>query len=152
MQDGRKAVWRISYISVEFFPISKYNFIAYRSSKVSSHPDCIFEIHQLWQSGFISAYSNSRCSCSFEPEINKISQSSQKMYNNNILDFQESTTILPIENSYNSSVPFQDIALKTYRKWWTKEKGGGKGSGMSLLNAWHDGDDDICGSHVILYT
>ena len=24
------------------------NFIAYRSSKVSSRPGCIFEIHQLW--------------------------------------------------------------------------------------------------------
>ena len=36
-----------------FFPSLKQNSIAYRSSKVSTHPDCIFEIHQLWQSGFI---------------------------------------------------------------------------------------------------
>ena len=35
-----------------FFPSLKQNFIAYRASKVSSRPDCIFEIHQLWQSGF----------------------------------------------------------------------------------------------------
>ena len=49
MQHGRKAVWGISYVSVaSFFPSLKQNFIAYRSSKVS---DCIFEIHQLWQSG-----------------------------------------------------------------------------------------------------
>ena len=41
----------------------KQNFIAYRSSKVS---ECIFETHQLWQSGFSSVYSNSFCSCSFE--------------------------------------------------------------------------------------
>ena len=26
----------------------KHNFIVYRSSNVSSRPDCIFEIHQLW--------------------------------------------------------------------------------------------------------
>ena len=39
-------------------------------------------------------YSNSYCSCSFEPEIIKISQSSHKMYSNKILNFQESTTIL----------------------------------------------------------
>ena len=39
-------------------------------------------------------YSTSFCSCSFEPEIVKIGQSSRKMYNNNILNFQESTTIL----------------------------------------------------------
>ena len=34
MQDGRKAVWSILYVSVEFFPSLKHNFIAYRSSKV----------------------------------------------------------------------------------------------------------------------
>ena len=67
-----------------FFPSWKQNFIAYRSSNESSRPDCIFEIHQL----------NSCCSCSFEPEIIKIGQSSHQMYNNNILNFQVSTTIL----------------------------------------------------------
>ena len=71
----------------------KKNFIAYRSSKVSSRPDCIFENHQLWQSGFSRVYSNFCCSCSFEPEILKIGQSSHKVYSNNILNFQESTTI-----------------------------------------------------------
>ena len=69
----------------------KQNFIAYRSS---SRPDCIFEILQQWQSGFRRMYSNSLCSCSFEPEIIKISQSLYKMYSNIILNFQESTTIL----------------------------------------------------------
>ena len=52
MQDGRKAVWSIPYVSVAFFPSLKQNFIAYRSSKVSSRLDGIFEIHQQWQSGF----------------------------------------------------------------------------------------------------
>ena len=77
-----------------FFPSLKQNFIAYCSSKVSSRSDCIFEIHQLWQSGFSRVYSNSYCSCSFEAEIMKIGQSSHKMYSNNTLNFQESTTIL----------------------------------------------------------
>ena len=94
MQDAPKTVWSISYISVAFFPSLKHNFIAYCSSKVSSRPDCIFEIHQLWQSGFSRVYSNCCCSCSFEPEIIKIGQPSHKMYSNNILNFQESTTIL----------------------------------------------------------
>ena len=76
------------------FPSLKQNFIAYRSSKVSSSPDCIFEIHQLWQSGFSMVYSNSCCSCWFEPEIINIDQSSYKTYSNNIVNFQESTTIL----------------------------------------------------------
>ena len=94
MQDGRKAVWSIPYVSVAFFPSLKQNFIAYRSSKVSSRPDYIFEIHQLWQAGFSRVYSNCCCSWSFEPEIIKIGQSSHNVYKNNILNFQESTTIL----------------------------------------------------------
>ena len=91
MQDAPKAVWSIPYVSVAFSASLKQNFIAYRSSKVS---DCIFEIHQLWQSGFSRVYSNCCCSCWFEPEIRKIGRSSHKMYSNNILNFQESTTIL----------------------------------------------------------
>ena len=39
-------------------------------------------------------YSNCCCSCLFEPEIIKIGQSSHKMYSNNIVNFQESTTNL----------------------------------------------------------
>ena len=50
MQDAPKAVWSIPYVSVAFFPSLKQNFIAYRPSKVS---DCIFKIHQQWQSGFL---------------------------------------------------------------------------------------------------
>ena len=94
MQDGWKAVWSIPYVSVAFFPSLKQNFIAYRSSKVSSRPDWIFEIHQLWQSGLSRVYSDSCCSCLFEPEIIKIGQSSHKRYSNNLLNNQESTTIL----------------------------------------------------------
>ena len=94
MQDAPKAVWSIPYVSLAFFLSLKQNFIAYRSSKVSSRPDCIFEIHQLWQSGFSKVFSNSCCSCSFESEIIKIGQSSDKMYCNNIVNFQASTTIL----------------------------------------------------------
>ena len=74
-----------------YFSSLKYHFIAYHSSL---RPDCIFEIHQQWQSGFSRVYSNSCCRCLFEPEIIQIGQSSHKMYSNNILNFQESTIIL----------------------------------------------------------
>ena len=94
MQYGRKAIWSIPYVSVEFFSSLKQNFIAYRSSKVSSGPDFIFEIHQLWQSGFSKVYSNSCCSSLFETGTIKIGQSSHKKYSNNIVKFQVSTTIL----------------------------------------------------------
>ena len=94
MQDPSKALWRIPYFFVALFPSLKQNFIAYRSSKASWRPDWIFEIHQLWQSGFCRVYSNCCCSCSFQREIIKIGQSSHKMYSNNIMNIQESTTIL----------------------------------------------------------
>ena len=47
MQDALKVVRNIPYVSVAFVPSLKQNFISYRSSKMSSRPDCIFEIHQL---------------------------------------------------------------------------------------------------------
>ena len=47
MQDGQKTFWSIPYVFLVIFPSLKQNFIAYRSSKVSLRPDCIFEIHQL---------------------------------------------------------------------------------------------------------
>ena len=75
----------------DIFPSLKHIFIAFRSSTES---DCIFEIHQLWQSGFSRVYSNCCFSCSFGLEIIKIGQSSHKTYSKNILNFQESTTNL----------------------------------------------------------
>ena len=71
-----------------FVPSLKHNFIAYRSSKVSSRPDFFFE------SVFSRVYSNFCCSCSFEAEVIKIGQSLHKIYSNYIVNFQESTTIL----------------------------------------------------------
>ena len=44
-----------------------------------------------------------------------------------------------VEPTYNSSVPIQDVAFKTYRKWWT---GGDRGSGISVLMARQDDDDE----------
>ena len=85
----------------------KTEFYSISFSKVS---DCIFEIHQLWQSGFRRVYCNSCCSCWFEPEIMKISQSSHKMYSNNIVNFQESTTNL---NAYTKKSGNLLNALRT---------------------------------------
>ena len=47
-----------------------------------------------------------------------------------------------LEPTYNSSVPIQDVALKSYRKRWTIEKGGENRSGISTLLVWHDDDDE----------
>ena len=46
-----------------------------------------------------------------------------------------------LEPIYNSSVPIQDVALKTYRELWTIERGGGRRSGKSTLAVRHDDDD-----------
>ena len=97
MLDSCKMVEKQSeafHIFVAFFPSLKQNFIAYHSSKVSSCSDCIFEILKLWQSSFSRVYSNCCCSCWFEPEIIKIGLSFHNMYSNNILNIQESMTIL----------------------------------------------------------
>ena len=107
-----KVVWSIPYVPVAFFPSLKQNFIAYRFSKVSSRSDCIFEIHQLWQSGFSVVYSNCCCICSFESKIIKIGQSSYKMYSNNILNCQGSMTIL---NAFTKKV-WKLIEGTTYAK------------------------------------
>ena len=86
MQDGQKAVWSFPYVSVAFFPSLKQNFIAYHSSKMSSHPDCIFKIHQLWQSGFSAIDwpstkpSIKRCTCVNKQKNNR----SRWTLNNNI--------------------------------------------------------------------
>ena len=88
MQDAPKAVGRIPYVSVAFFPSLKQDFIAYRPSKVSSRPDCIFEIHRQGQSGFSRVYSSCCYSCSFERETINIGQSSHKMYSNNRVNFK----------------------------------------------------------------
>ena len=47
-----------------------------------------------------------------------------------------------LEPTYCSYVPTWDVALKICRKQWTIEKGGEKGSGISVLMTRYD-DDDI---------
>ena len=46
-----------------------------------------------------------------------------------------------LEPTYSSTVPIQNVALKTYWQQWTIEKGDKKRSGISLLMARHDDDD-----------
>ena len=47
-----------------------------------------------------------------------------------------------LEPIFNSSVLIQDVAWNTCRERWTIEKNEERGSGKSVLVAWHD-DDDI---------
>ncbi len=49
-----------------------------------------------------------------------------------------------LEPTYSSSVPIQDVVLKTCRKQWTMSRGGERGSGISVLMARHEDDDKLC--------
>ena len=47
-----------------------------------------------------------------------------------------------LELIYSSYVRIRDVALKTYQKRWMIGRSGERGSGISVLAAWHDDDDD----------
>ena len=47
-----------------------------------------------------------------------------------------------LEPTYNSSVRIRDVALRTCQKQWTIGRSGERGSGISVLAARHDDDDD----------
>ena len=64
-------------------------------------------------------------------------RSRNKLISNIPLHMDEQRQNDQLEPSYNSSVQIQDVDFKTYRKQWTIEKGGGRGS-----EAWHDDNVD----------
>ena len=43
--------------------------------------------------------------------------------------------------TYSSYVRTQDVTLKTCQRLWTIGRSGERGSGISVLAAWHDDDD-----------
>ena len=47
-----------------------------------------------------------------------------------------------LEHTYSSYVRIQDVPLKTCQRRWTIGKSGERGSGVSVLAARHDDDDD----------
>ena len=47
-----------------------------------------------------------------------------------------------LEHTYSSYVRIRDVARKTCQRWWTVEKSGERESGISVLAARHDDDDD----------
>ena len=47
-----------------------------------------------------------------------------------------------LEHTFSSYGRIQDVALKTYQRRWTIGRSGERGSGISVLAARHDDDDD----------
>ena len=80
----------------------------------------------------------------------EIRTKSQATYSCGPLHMDEQRQDDQLEPKYNSSVPIQDVALKTYQERWTIEMGGGRGSKRSVLAVRHD-DDDIGFCLVGLY-
>ena len=52
------------------------------------------------------------------------------------------------EHTYNSYVRIWDVALKTCQRRWTIGRSGERGSGISVLPAWHDDDDIYVYIHI----
>ena len=46
-----------------------------------------------------------------------------------------------LEHTYSSYVRIRDVALKTYKRRWMMGRSGERGSGISVLVAWHDDGD-----------
>ena len=48
-----------------------------------------------------------------------------------------------LEHTFSNYVRIQDVVQKTCLRRWTIGKSGERGSGISVLPAWHDDDDDM---------
>ena len=64
------------------------------------------------------------------------------MYPRRSLHMDEERQDHQLEPTYTSSVPIRDEVLKTSRKQWTTEKVGEKGTGIYVLMARLDDDDE----------
>ena len=69
------------------------------------------------------------------------------MYSHGPLHMAEQKQSDQLEPTYTNSVWMQGVAMRTCRKRWTIGRGGERGSGIYVLMAWQDDDDDIYSIH-----
>ena len=67
---------------------------------------------------------------------------SSGMYSHGPLQMAKQKQDDQLEHNYSSYVRIRDVALKTCQKRWMIGRGGERGSGISVLAARHDDDDD----------
>ena len=117
---------------------------------------------QYWTSPGGSTPQSSSCTATYHPSrklskledpdmqdtAREVETNSLVTYSSGPLHMDEQRQDVLIGPTYNSSVLIQDVALKTYRKRWTIEKGGGRGSRRSVLIARHD-DDDVLSVQIV---
>ena len=64
------------------------------------------------------------------------------MYSYDPLHMAEQKQDDQLEHTYSSYVRLRDLAMKTCQRWWTIGRSSERGSGISVLAARHDDDDD----------
>ena len=64
------------------------------------------------------------------------------MYSSGPLHMDEQRQDVQFEPTYSTSVPIRDVTLSISRKQWTIGRCDERWSGISMLVAWHDNDDD----------
>ena len=99
VQKSLETYWRL----LVYIKITNKNAVSNSEQVLEAAPD-------KEAAGLCRVYSNSYCSCLFEPEIIKICQLSHKMYSNSIVNFQECT---PILNAHTKKV-WKLIICTTY--------------------------------------
>ena len=134
-----------------------------RKSLTATSQECC---EQYWTSPGGSIYNPSwKLSKLDEPDMRdtaeEVETSSSEMYSDGPLHMDEQKQDDQPKTMYSSFVLIQDVALKTCQKQWTIGRNGERGSGISVLMARHDEDDDVvikecadrwtCGDSVKLY-
>ena len=71
----------------------------------------------------------------------EVRTNAEVMYSCESLHMGEQRQDDQLKPTYRSSVPTQDVGLKTCRKQWTIGKSGEKGPGISVLMVGHDEDE-----------
>ena len=72
----------------------------------------------------------------------RVRRNSKAIYSRGVYHIDDQIQDDQQEPTYSSSVPISDVALKTCRERWTIEMKDERGSGKSVLAAWHDDDDN----------
>ena len=103
---------------------------------------------QYWTSPGSSTPQSSSCTATYNPSQKTIKLNKPDMWDttgevgtSGLLDMDEQSQDDQLEPTYSSSVLIWDVALKTCWEQWTIGRGVKRGSGISMLIAWHDGDD-----------
>ena len=133
----------------------------WRKSLMATTQECC---QQIWTSPGGNTQQSTNCTANYLPsqKLSKLDKpdmqdtaeeagtSSWVMFSNGPPHMAKQKQNDQLEHTYSSSVRIQDVALRTYRKWSMIGRRGERGSGISVLAAQHDDDDDIY-TYICIY-